>query len=204
MPLSKQQKDDIKNLLLFQIRKKLKTYKPETTSMPFHTRLLGKDRMALFSFIHSFNTTLGTSIFEQVAKIIGQSHFPRIVSQYSIGNQISSSAQNTIQEIMNKLTTSELLPDKEKETNKVLKDAGFRVSKTVVVAVEVPDQPGGLHSIMEALTQDAINVEYLYAFVEKSGQNAVIIFRFDNPEKAIDVLTKKNFTVIPGSKLYEF
>ncbi len=123
MPLSKQQKDDIKNLLLFQIRKKLKTYKPETTSMPFHTRLLGKDRMALFSFIHSFNTTLGTSIFEQVAKIIGQSHFPRIVSQYSIGNQISSSAQNTIQEIMNKLTTSELLPDKEKETNKVLKVA---------------------------------------------------------------------------------
>jgi hypothetical protein len=90
------------------------------------------------------------------------------------------------------------------KTNKVLKDAGFRVSKTVVVAVEVPDQPGGLHSIMEALTQDAINVEYLYAFVEKSGQNAVIIFRFDNPEKAIDVLLKHKFTVVPGAKLYEF
>lgn len=90
------------------------------------------------------------------------------------------------------------------KTNKVLKDAGFRVSKTVVVAVEVPDQPGGLHSIMEALTQDAINVEYLYAFVEKSGQNAVIIFRFDDPEKAIDVLLKHKFTVVPGSKLYEF
>jgi hypothetical protein len=90
------------------------------------------------------------------------------------------------------------------KTNKVLKDAGFRVSKTVVVAVEVPDQPGGLHSIMEALTQDAINVEYLYAFVEKSGQNAVIIFRFDDPEKAIDVLLKHKFTVVPGAKLYEF
>jgi hypothetical protein len=90
------------------------------------------------------------------------------------------------------------------KTNKVLKDAGFRVSKTVVVAVEVPDQPGGLHSIMEALTQEAINVEYLYAFVEKSGQNAVIIFRFDDPEKAIDVLLKHKFTVVPGAKLYEF
>ena len=90
------------------------------------------------------------------------------------------------------------------KTNKVLKDAGFRVSKTVVVAVEVPDQPGGLHSIMEVLTREAINVEYLYAFVEKSGQNAVIIFRFDDPEKAIDVLLKHKFTVVPGAKLYEF
>lgn len=90
------------------------------------------------------------------------------------------------------------------KTNQVLKDAGFRVSKTIVVAVEVPDQPGGLHSIMEVLNREAINVEYLYAFVEKSGQNAVIIFRFDDPEKAIDVLLKQKFTVVPGAKLYEF
>ena len=90
------------------------------------------------------------------------------------------------------------------KANKVLKDSGFQVSKTPVVAVEVPDRPGGLHSVMEAVSKEGINVEYLYAFVEKSGENAVIIFRFDNPEKAIDVLTKKNFTVIPGNKLYEF
>ena len=90
------------------------------------------------------------------------------------------------------------------KANKVLKDAGFRVSKTVVVAVEVPDEPGGLHSIMEVISVEGINVEYLYAFVEKSGQNAVIIFRFDAPEKAIEVLMKNSFTVITGSKLYEF
>jgi hypothetical protein len=90
------------------------------------------------------------------------------------------------------------------KANKVLKDNGFQVSKTPVVAVEVPDKPGGLHSIMEALSKEGINVEYLYAFVEKSGQNAVIIFRFDNPEKAIDILMKHNFTVVPGKKLYEF
>jgi ACT domain-containing protein len=72
------------------------------------------------------------------------------------------------------------------------------------VAVEVPDQPGGLHSIMDVLNKEAINVEYLYAFVEKSGQNAVIIFRFDVPEKAIEVLLKHKFTVVPGAKLYEF
>ncbi|MEN6319206.1 MAG: hypothetical protein ABFD82_10685 [Syntrophaceae bacterium] len=84
------------------------------------------------------------------------------------------------------------------------KDAGFRVSKTIVVAVEVLDQPGGLHSIMEVLNKEAINVEYLYAFVVKSYQNAVIIFRFDTPGKAIDVLLKHKFTVVPGAKLYEF
>jgi hypothetical protein len=90
------------------------------------------------------------------------------------------------------------------KANKVLKDSGFRVSKTPVVAVEVPDKPGGLHSIMEAVSKAGINVEYLYAFVEKSGQNAVIIFRFDAPEKAIEVLTKNKFTVIPGAQLYDF
>ena len=90
------------------------------------------------------------------------------------------------------------------KANTVLKDAGFRVSKTVVVAVEVPDKPGGLHSIMEVLSKEGINVEYLYAFVEKSGQNAVIIFRFDAPEKAIEVLLTNKFTVVPGAQLYEF
>ena len=90
------------------------------------------------------------------------------------------------------------------KANKVLKDNGFRVSKTAVVAVEVPDRPGGLHSIMEVLSKEGINVEYLYAFVEKSGQNAVIIFRFDAPEKAIEVLLKHKFTVVPGAQLYEF
>jgi hypothetical protein len=89
------------------------------------------------------------------------------------------------------------------KANKVLREKGFRVNKTTVVAVEVPDRPGGLHSIMEVLAKESINVEYLYAFVEKSGENAVIIFRFDAPEKAIEVLTKNSFTVIPGSKLYD-
>jgi hypothetical protein len=89
------------------------------------------------------------------------------------------------------------------KANKVLKDSGFRVSKTVV-AVEVPDKPGGLNSIMEVIAREGVNVEYLYAFVEKSGQNAIIIFRFDAPEKAIEALTKNSFTVIPGSQLYEF
>jgi len=83
-----------------------------------------------------------------------------------------------------------------------LKTQGLRVSRTTVVAVEVPDRPGGLHGILEVLSRNGINVEYLYAFVEKSGQNAVIIFRFDDPNTAIDVLQKNGLTVLPGAKLY--
>lgn len=86
--------------------------------------------------------------------------------------------------------------------SRILKERGFRFSRTTVVAVEVPDRPGGLHSILEVLSKNGINVEYLYAFVERSGENAVIIFRFDTPDAAIDVLQKNGLTVLPGAKLY--
>ncbi len=86
--------------------------------------------------------------------------------------------------------------------SQVLKEQGFRINRTPVVAVEVPDRPGGLHGILEALSKNGINVAYLYAFVERSGEHAVIIFRFDAPDKAIDVLQKNGMTVLPGAKLY--
>lgn len=90
------------------------------------------------------------------------------------------------------------------KASRALRDNGLRVSRTTVVAVEVPDRPGGLHSILATLTEENINVEYLYAFVEKSGENAVIIFRFDDTEAAIRVLQRHGFSVLPGSKLYSF
>jgi len=89
-------------------------------------------------------------------------------------------------------------------TSRVLRDKGFRVSRTTVVAVEVPDRPGGLHSILEALDRNNITVEYLYAYVEKSGENAVIIFRFDDSAAATEVLRENSFSVLSGDKLYSF
>jgi len=84
----------------------------------------------------------------------------------------------------------------------VLKEKGFTVSKTEVVAVEVPDQPGGLASILHVLDKECINVEYMYAFVERFGTNAVIIFRFDETEKAIAALSQKGFNMLAGERLY--
>jgi hypothetical protein len=84
---------------------------------------------------------------------------------------------------------------------KVLKDKGFTVEKTKVVAIEVPDKPGGLSSILNAIKDEGINVEYMYAFVEKSGENAVVIFRFDELEKSIDVLRKAGVKIMEGEEL---
>jgi len=121
MPLTPNQKNEISDLLKEKIRHKLQDYSPETNSMPFHIRLLGRDRMALFSFIHSINTTLGTSVFEQVAEIVAQSHFRQAVHQYrDFNNTISRSAQQVIQEIMDELVTARSTPNKSEEINKIL------------------------------------------------------------------------------------
>ncbi|NTV48101.1 MAG: ACT domain-containing protein [Geobacteraceae bacterium] len=88
------------------------------------------------------------------------------------------------------------------KANAVLKEKGFTVNMTEVVAVEVPDRPGGLSAILQALDRDAINVEYMYAFVERCGGNAVIIFRFDETDKAIATLNAQNFNMLEGNRLY--
>jgi len=67
MALSKNQIKNVEEVLRVSLRNKFQNYKPEPASMPFHTRLLGKDRLALYSFIHSLNTNFGTTIFEPVA-----------------------------------------------------------------------------------------------------------------------------------------
>ena len=70
--LTKAQTDEVSSLLKRKLRRKLQDYNPETNNMPFHMRLLGNDRMALFSFVQSINTTLGTSVFEEVGEILCQ------------------------------------------------------------------------------------------------------------------------------------
>ncbi len=84
----------------------------------------------------------------------------------------------------------------------VLKTNQFTVSMTQVVAVEVSDRPGGLAHILDILEQEKINVEYMYAFVERSSDNAVIIFRFDETDRAIKALTAKGIRVLEGKKVY--
>jgi len=67
LALSKDQIKSVENTIANRLRKKMNTYNPEPAVMPFHIKLLGKDRLALYSFIHSIKTNFGTTIFEPVA-----------------------------------------------------------------------------------------------------------------------------------------
>lgn len=95
-----------------------------------------------------------------------------------------------------------LIVNDNNKAKEALKQHGFTVGKTDVVAVEVEDRPGGLHKILDCLFRANVNVEYMYAFVQQSGDNAVIIFRFDNLDEAVRVLTENGVKVIEGKKLY--
>ncbi|MFO8085440.1 MAG: ACT domain-containing protein [Desulfobacterales bacterium] len=95
-----------------------------------------------------------------------------------------------------------LIVDNNEKATETLKNAGFTVGKTDVVAVEVEDRPGGLHRILDLLFKSGINVEYMYAFVQQSGSNAVMIFRFDQTDKALSVLSENNIKTIDGKTLY--
>jgi len=84
----------------------------------------------------------------------------------------------------------------------VLRDNNFTVSKTEVIAVEVPDTPGGLSKILDLLDAQKVNVEYMYAFIERHSENAVIIFRFDENDKAIEVLQNAGITILSSQEIY--
>ena len=95
-----------------------------------------------------------------------------------------------------------LIVDRYDQARQVLKEKGFTVGKAEVLAVEVPDKPGGLASVLQILARAGINVEYMYAFVQHSGKNAVIIFRFDNLEDAISLLQKEGIHIYRGEEVY--
>jgi hypothetical protein len=106
MTLSPESIKSIESSIRDSLRRKFQNYNPESKNMPFHFRLLGKDRMALYSFIHSLNTSFGTSIFEPVAVALAKTRFAYAESRHVPGNQISESAQLAIQIIMNNLSAA--------------------------------------------------------------------------------------------------
>jgi hypothetical protein len=119
MALTKEQINGIEEILKASLRNKFQNYNPEPASMPFHTRLLGKDRLALYSFIHSLNTNFGTSIFEPVGLFLAKNNFKMAVSQATAGDRISSAAQAEIQDIIDGLTTATSFPNKKEEIERI-------------------------------------------------------------------------------------
>ena len=119
MALSQEQVTEIEEILRTNLRSKFEKYSPEPASMPFHTRLLGKDRLALYSFIHSLSTRFGASVFEPIALALAQQEHKDARLQETVGNKISISAREEIQNIMDELATEKNFPDKKQEIKRI-------------------------------------------------------------------------------------
>lgn len=85
----------------------------------------------------------------------------------------------------------------------ILKDAGFTVSETDVIAVKVPDCPGGLATVLEQMSETNLNIEYLYAFLGTSEEDALVIFKVEDIQKARQAFCEKGIPFLDDQDLYK-
>lgn len=85
----------------------------------------------------------------------------------------------------------------------ILEEANRLVKVTEVVAIEVPDRPGGLDRVLAVIEQNEINIEYMYAFTFGLKKKAALIFRFDNVDDAIQKLQSAGVNVVGRVELFE-
>ncbi len=84
----------------------------------------------------------------------------------------------------------------------VLDEAGCVVKATEVTAIEVPDRPGGLLDLLDVIEDAALNVEYMYAFTYRSEEKAIMVFRFEKPDEAIEKLQAAGVNLLSSVELY--
>ncbi len=150
MALQKNQIELIENTIKNSLRKRFATYNPEPAYMPFHTRLLGKDRLVLYKFIHSLNTNFGTTIFEPVAVTLASSNYKIVKKQEKVGTQISTAALFEIQKIMDDLTSASKSPNKNEEIErlrKVCREGELRTVKPTIADVFIEGNNNELYLI---------------------------------------------------------
>ena len=94
-----------------------------------------------------------------------------------------------------------LIVDDVDKAHQILTEKPYTVLKSDVVAVEVEDRPGALVEILRILKDAAINVEYTYAFVERTVDRAILIFRFDDIDKGVQALKDKNITLLTSEQV---
>lgn len=185
MGLKEEVINEIETVIKENLRKKLKSYNPETSHMPFHYRLLGKDRMALFSFIQSLNTTFGTSIFEPVAETLAKSIHKEAKRKYTLGNKISKEAQSEIQNIINDLTIGKN-PDKKVEIKRIRKLSmkGKIVKlKTTVVDLYVKDKEDTVY-LFDIKTAKP-NIDEFKSY-KRTLLEWIAIYLYENPEANVN------------------
>lgn len=91
--------------------------------------------------------------------------------------------------------------DKSDAAVALLRDHGFVANFTDVVAIEVPDKPGGLAAALKIFSDNDVNVEYMYGFVEKFSEKALLVFRFEDPDSAQEILAKHSISVVTKKEI---
>jgi len=94
-----------------------------------------------------------------------------------------------------------LIVDRVDEALTLLRSKQFTALDTEVVAVEIADEPGSLAKVLAILDQDNVNVEYLYGFTERGAQKAILIFRFENTNQAVEALERNRIQILSGEEL---
>jgi hypothetical protein len=95
-----------------------------------------------------------------------------------------------------------LILNKPDEAEKILTDNGFTVSSTDVIAIAIPDTPGSLSKALKTLDSSSIGIEYMYAFVGKTTDEALVILRTENPETATEILETSFIRVLHDDEVY--
>ena len=84
-----------------------------------------------------------------------------------------------------------------------LRSKGFIAQETDVVAVEIDDKPGGLHRVIDVLGREDVNIEYMYTFLEKNSDKAVVVLRIEDCETAVAVLQKHGVGILSGDRVQQ-
>jgi hypothetical protein len=95
-----------------------------------------------------------------------------------------------------------LIVNRPDDACKVLREGGFTVSMTEVLAVQIPDQPGGLAGVLEMMQDAGVNIEYMYAFSAKISKDALAVFRVENCQVAERLIAGKEIRVLGGEEVY--
>lgn len=85
----------------------------------------------------------------------------------------------------------------------ILKEAGFTVSETEVIAVRVQDTPGGLAAVLEQMSEASLNIAYLYAFLGTSDNDVLVIFKVEDIKKARIAFKEKGIEFLEEKELYQ-
>jgi len=98
-----------------------------------------------------------------------------------------------------------LIVDQPDKVVEVLQSNGFSVGSTGVLALRIPDRPGGLGGVLGALEQEGVNVEYMYAFFITIAGDAVVLFKVDDEvlDRTLGVLERAKVPVIPAEQIHK-